>query len=60
MTDPGPYEACGSLTLGPNLVIGPSAQQVVFRAPEIVFVPWVRVVSGTDVVFDTSVPPGCN
>ena len=52
------YEACLSITLGPELDIAAGAN-FVFRSPEIKAIPRVAVSAGAQVAFDNSKPAGC-
>ncbi len=53
------YEACDTITLGPNLFFTADAPGVVVRAPKIIFVPEVGTLTGAVAIFDTSKPAGC-
>lgn len=53
------YQACGSITLGPNLFISAADSGVVFRAPLIRFVSPVGVLTGAVATFDGTSPEGC-
>ena len=53
------YEACESITLGPNLFIGAGGAGVVVRSPLIIFVSEVRVLVGAVATFENSTPAGC-
>ncbi len=53
------YEACNSITVGPNLFFSAGGAGVVVRAPRIIFIPEVGTLTGAVTVFDGTKPAGC-
>ena len=53
------YEACNSITVGPNLFFSAGGAGVVVRAPKIIFIPEVGTLAGAVAVFDGTKPAGC-